>query len=79
MAEGNQAKTATAPLVALHFATASWPDDEALLLAVDCAGAHELLPPTLRARLEVELPSPVIATRHSSARTRLRVANEALK
>jgi hypothetical protein len=32
------------PLVALHFATASWPDDEAVLLGVDCEGAHELLP-----------------------------------
>jgi hypothetical protein len=37
------------PLVALHFATASWPDDEALLLAVDCEGAHDLLPAGLRA------------------------------
>jgi hypothetical protein len=42
------------PLVALHFATASWPDDEALLLAVDCAGAHELLPPLLRRAYERE-------------------------
>jgi len=42
------------PLVALHFATASWPDDEALLLAVDCAGAHELLPPSLRSAYERE-------------------------
>ena len=42
------------PLVALHFATASWPDDEALLLAVDCAGAHTLLPPTLRDAYERE-------------------------
>src|SRR3954466_7214367 len=42
------------PLVALHFATASWPDDEALLLAVDCEGAHEQLPPTLRAQYERE-------------------------
>jgi hypothetical protein len=32
------------PLVALHFATASWPEDEAVLLGVDCEGAHELLP-----------------------------------
>jgi hypothetical protein len=36
------------PLVALHFATATWPDDEAMLLAVDCEGAHELLPPLAR-------------------------------
>ena len=36
------------PLVALHFATATWPDDEAVLLAVDCVGAHELLPSELR-------------------------------
>lgn len=42
------------PLVALHFATASWPDDEALLLAVDCAGAHERLPPSLRSAYERE-------------------------
>jgi hypothetical protein len=42
------------PLVALHFATASWPDDEALLLAVDCEGAHELLPGRLRAAYERE-------------------------
>jgi hypothetical protein len=42
------------PLVALHFATASWPDDEAVLLAVDCEGAHEQLPPTLRAASERE-------------------------
>ena len=42
------------PLVALHFATASWPDDEALLLAVDCEGAHELLPAPLRAAYERE-------------------------
>jgi FRG domain-containing protein len=35
------------PLVALHFATASWPDDEAVLLSVDCEGAHELLPARL--------------------------------
>ena len=42
------------PLVALHFATASWPDDEALLLAVDCEGAHDLLPAPLRAAYERE-------------------------
>src|SRR5947207_6530604 len=42
------------PLVALHFATASWPDDEALLLALDCAAAHALLPKALRAVMERE-------------------------
>jgi hypothetical protein len=42
------------PLVALHFATASWPDDEAMLLAVDCEGAHEQLPSTLHAAYERE-------------------------
>src|SRR3954469_22848359 len=35
------------PLVALHFATASWAEEEAVLLSVDCGGAHELLPPRL--------------------------------
>jgi FRG domain len=39
------------PLVALHFATASWPDDDAVLLAVDCEGAHALLPEALRGAL----------------------------
>src|SRR3954452_13702313 len=39
------------PLVALHFATASWPDDDAVLLAVDCEGAHALLPDSLRTEL----------------------------
>jgi hypothetical protein len=42
------------PLVAMHFATASWPHDDALLLAVDCEGAHDLLPAALRAVLERE-------------------------
>jgi hypothetical protein len=42
------------PLVALHFATASWADDEAILWAVDCEGAHQLLPARLRAALERE-------------------------
>jgi hypothetical protein len=42
------------PLVALHFATASWADDEAILWAVDCEGAHELLPGPLRTALERE-------------------------
>jgi hypothetical protein len=42
------------PLVALHFATASWADDEAILWAVDCEGAHELLPRRLRDTLDHE-------------------------
>src|SRR5919202_723006 len=42
------------PLVALHFATASFPDDDAVLLAVDCEAAHALLPHSLRAPLERE-------------------------
>ncbi|MCK2215832.1 FRG domain-containing protein [Actinomadura sp. ATCC 31491] len=42
------------PLVALHFATASWPEEDGLLLALDCAGAHRLLPEPLREELEEE-------------------------
>jgi hypothetical protein len=42
------------PLVALHFATATWPDDEALLWAVDCQAAHELLPQVLCDALDRE-------------------------
>jgi hypothetical protein len=42
------------PLVALHFATASWRHDDALLLTVDCEGTHDLLPAALRAVLERE-------------------------
>ena len=42
------------PLVALHFATATWPDDEAVLLGVDCEGAHDLLPIRLRSFHERE-------------------------
>jgi FRG domain len=42
------------PLVALHFATATWPDDDAILLGVDCEGAHELLPVRLRSFYERE-------------------------
>jgi FRG domain-containing protein len=42
------------PLVALHFATATWPDDEAVLLAVDCAGAHDMLPGGARNMYERE-------------------------
>jgi hypothetical protein len=36
------------PLVALHFATASWADDDAVLIAIDVQGAHNLLPDGLR-------------------------------
>jgi hypothetical protein len=42
------------PLVALHFATASWAEDDAVLLAVDAEGAHELLPESLREALARE-------------------------
>jgi hypothetical protein len=42
------------PLVALHFATASWPEEEGTLLAVDCERTHQLLPESLRAPLERE-------------------------
>src|SRR5215211_2210641 len=42
------------PLVALHFATASWPDEDSVLLAVDCDGAHALLPESLREALTKE-------------------------
>ncbi|MEV4109384.1 FRG domain-containing protein [Nonomuraea sp. NPDC049695] len=42
------------PLVALHFATASWPEEDAVLLAVDCACVHRLLPEPLRRALEEE-------------------------
>ncbi|MFG1946382.1 FRG domain-containing protein [Nonomuraea sp. NPDC048826] len=42
------------PLVALHFATASWPEDDGALLAVDCERAHRLLPGPLREELDRE-------------------------
>jgi hypothetical protein len=42
------------PLIALHFATASWPDDDAVLWAVDVLAAHRALPPVLRAAAEAE-------------------------
>jgi FRG domain-containing protein len=42
------------PLVALHFASATWSDDEAILLAIDCDGAHESLPGRARALYEQE-------------------------
>jgi hypothetical protein len=42
------------PYVALHFATASWAEEEAVLLAVDAEGAHDLLPNPLRESLDRE-------------------------
>src|SRR4051812_750125 len=42
------------PLVALHFATASWNDEPAALWAVDTEGAHGLLPEGLQAALANE-------------------------
>jgi hypothetical protein len=42
------------PLVALHFATASWPEHDALLWSVDCARVHDTLPPILREMLDDE-------------------------
>jgi hypothetical protein len=42
------------PLGALHFATASWADEPAALWAVDCEGAHALLPGALQAVLARE-------------------------
>jgi hypothetical protein len=42
------------PLVALHFATASWRDEDAILWIVDCQAVHELLPGCLRTALEEE-------------------------
>jgi hypothetical protein len=42
------------PFVAAHFATATSPDQEAIVWAVDCAAAHELLPSDLRNAIEAE-------------------------
>jgi hypothetical protein len=42
------------PFVAAHFATATSPEDEAVVWAVDCAAAHELLPEGLRCSLDAE-------------------------
>ena len=42
------------PLVALHFATATFPDDAAALWAVDCEGTHALLPHALQHTLDRE-------------------------
>jgi hypothetical protein len=42
------------PWVAAHFATATSPEEEAIVWAVDCAAAHELLPDDVRRSLEAE-------------------------
>ncbi|TYB61813.1 FRG domain-containing protein [Nonomuraea sp. PA05] len=42
------------PLVALHFATASWPQDDGVLLSIDCAAVHQLLPQPLSELLAAE-------------------------
>ena len=42
------------PFVAAHFATASHPEDDAVVWAVDCAAAHELLPIGLKTALGAE-------------------------
>src|SRR3954468_7472369 len=42
------------PFVAAHFATASHPNEEAVVWAVDCEAAHELLPRSLKSELEDE-------------------------
>ena len=42
------------PLVALHFATASWVEDDAILWAVDVHRVHEQLPLTLKGALADE-------------------------
>src|SRR5215212_8023189 len=42
------------PFVAAHFATASSVGEEAVVWAVDCAAAHELLPDRLRRALSGE-------------------------
>src|SRR5947209_20388584 len=42
------------PFVAAHFATATSPEQEAIVWAVDCAAAHELLPAEVRRSLDSE-------------------------
>src|SRR3954468_24093694 len=42
------------PLVALHFASATWPEQDAVLWSVDCAQVHDALPPVLREILDDE-------------------------
>jgi hypothetical protein len=42
------------PFVAAHFATATSPEQESIVWAVDCAAAHELLPDDIRRSLDAE-------------------------
>jgi FRG domain len=42
------------PFIAAHFATATSPEQEAIVWAVDCAAAHELLPDDVRRSLIAE-------------------------
>ena len=42
------------PFIAAHFATATSPEQEAIVWAVDCAAAHELLPEDVRRSLDAE-------------------------
>jgi hypothetical protein len=42
------------PFIAAHFATATSPDQAAIVWAVDCSAAHELLPDDVRRSLEAE-------------------------
>src|SRR4051794_15608500 len=42
------------PLVALHFATSTWPEHDAVLWSVDCARVHDALPSLLREMLDAE-------------------------
>jgi hypothetical protein len=42
------------PFVAAHFATATYPDDEAVVWTVECAAAHERMPARLRSALRDE-------------------------
>lgn len=42
------------PFIAAHFATATSPEHEAVVWAVDCAAAHELLPDDVRRSLDAE-------------------------
>src|SRR3954451_22981290 len=56
------------PLVALHFATAAWPTDEAILWAVDVAATHAWLPAALRDDLAAEgmlLATTELLARHA--------------